>query len=136
MFSFFSKTKSNDDPKSLQEAVLHIKRLEKKIQHMEEGLQACQLEVNRAISRVATVRYNPFREIGGNQSFSIALLNTQGEGVVLTSHYGRDMTRMYAKQIHEGSSSHSLSTEEQDAIDIALERKQEGPTKNNRRKHA
>ena len=62
------------------------------------------------------VVFNPFGEIGGDQSFSIALVDSKESGVVITSHYGKDIQRIYAKPIKEGESEYSLSTEEEEAI--------------------
>ncbi|MDP3982226.1 MAG: DUF4446 family protein [bacterium] len=122
MISFFKKEQPNNDPKSLKEAVLAIHRLEKRIQNMEEELRGYRQDLEKTVGKVAMVRYNPFREVGSDQSFSIAFLNSLEEGVVLTSHYGRDMTRMYAKQIRGGASPHPLSVEEQNVVDMALGR--------------
>jgi hypothetical protein len=59
--------------------------------------------------------------VGGRLSFSCALLDDEGTGVVLTSINGRQETRVYAKPVTAGTSSYNLSTEEQEAIRQALE---------------
>ena len=55
-----------------------------------------------AFQRVGLVRYNPFEETGGNQSFALALLDADGDGWVLSSLHARSGTRVYAKAITAG----------------------------------
>ncbi|HEV8697848.1 MAG TPA: DUF4446 family protein [Candidatus Limnocylindrales bacterium] len=70
----------------------------------------------RAFQRVGLVRFNPFEDTGGNQSFALALLDAEGNGWVLSSLHARSGTRVYAKAIHEGRSEGALSDEEAAAI--------------------
>lgn len=65
------------------------------------------------------VRYNPFPDVGGDQSFSIALTDTHGNGCVLTSLYRHDTTRIYAKPLQNWTSTYPLTDEEQEAIALA-----------------
>jgi hypothetical protein len=74
-----------------------------------------------ALQKIGVVRFNPFQDSGGDQSFAIALLDQGGTGVVLSSLHGRAETRIFAKQVTNGRSKHSLSDEEQQAIRAALE---------------
>lgn len=73
-----------------------------------------------ALQKVGVVRFNPFQDSGGDQSFAIALLDQAGSGVVVSSLHGRAETRIFAKQIANGRSRHALSDEEQQAIRTAL----------------
>ena len=70
----------------------------------------------RAFQRVGLVRFNPFEETGGNQSFALALLDAEGDGWVLSSLHARSGTRVYAKAIRGGRSDAALSEEEAAAI--------------------
>ena len=70
----------------------------------------------RAFQHVGLVRFNPFEDTGGNQSFALALLDAAGNGWVLSSLHARSGTRVYAKAIHEGRSDGALSDEEAAAI--------------------
>lgn len=70
----------------------------------------------RAIRDVAIVRYDALQEMGGQLSFSLALLNAVGDGVIVTSINGRTETRTYAKIIRGGEPTHPLSPEEERAI--------------------
>ncbi len=70
----------------------------------------------RAFQRVGLVRFNPFEDTGGNQSFALALLDAEGNGWVLSSLHSRNGTRVYAKAIRGGRSEAALSDEESSAI--------------------
>ncbi len=69
-----------------------------------------------AVRRIGLVRYDAFGDMGGRLSWSLALLDDSGEGVVLTSIHGRSEARTYAKNINAWSSDQQLSPEEQDAV--------------------
>lgn len=73
----------------------------------------------KAFQRVGLVRYNPFEETGGNQSFALALLDAAGDGWVLSSLHARSGTRVYAKAIKAGRADAGLSEEETAAIQQA-----------------
>lgn len=72
------------------------------------------------IQRVGLVRYDAFEDMGGRLSFSLALLDAHGDGVVVTSINGRQDTRCYAKPVTTGTSSFNLSDEEVEAIAQAM----------------
>jgi hypothetical protein len=74
----------------------------------------------RAIQRVGLVRFNPFEDTGGNQSFALALTDAKGDGLVVSSLHTRTGTRVYAKSIAGGRSDGALSDEEQQALRLAL----------------
>jgi hypothetical protein len=73
----------------------------------------------RTFQRVGLVRFNPFEETGGNQSFALALLDAAGDGWVLSSLHARSGTRVYAKAIKGGRGDAALSDEETEAIQQA-----------------
>lgn len=70
----------------------------------------------RAVRDVAVVRYDALEEMAGQLSFSVAMLNSHGDGVVFTSINGRTETRTYAKVVADGQGVHQLSPEEQQAV--------------------
>lgn len=99
-----------------------VEQTERQQQQIEEALERIeQLEQLSEITfqKSGLVRFNPFKQTGSNQSFSIALLNAENDGFVITSLYGREENRVYAKPIKEGESSYSLSEEEQQALNQA-----------------
>jgi len=72
------------------------------------------------IQKVGLVRYNPFSQTGGNQSFSLALLNGKGEGLVISSFHRREETRVYTKEVTKKTDNKLFSREEKEAIKKAL----------------
>ena len=73
------------------------------------------------VQKVGILRYNAFDDVGGEQSFSLALLDANATGVVISGLCGREETRVYAKQVKAGRSTHNLSDEEITAIARAIE---------------
>ena len=82
---------------------------------------AQEAELKRAFQRIGIVRFNPFEDTGGNQSFAIALLDTNGDGVVISSLHARSTTRIYAKAVKAGRTEAAASAEEAQALREALE---------------
>lgn len=72
------------------------------------------------VQRIGLVRFDAFDDMGGQLSFSAALIDARGDGVVITSINGRQDTRCYAKAVRGGVSQHNLAAEEQQAIERAL----------------
>jgi len=75
----------------------------------------------RSLQHIGMVRFNPFEDTGSDQSFAIALLDDRRDGVVISSLHGRANTRLFAKPVTDGASTHNLSDEEARAIRIAVE---------------
>ena len=78
--------------------------------------------VTHSVQHVGLVRYNPFQETGGDQSFALALLDKRGDGVVISSLHSRTVTRFYAKPVKGGASATSFSEEEAQAVQQAMGR--------------
>jgi hypothetical protein len=76
-------------------------------------------EVDTALRRVAVVRFDAFPDLAGRLSFSAAVLDQSGSGLVLTSIAGRSETRLYAKTVTAGGASDDLSPEEAQAVKAA-----------------
>ncbi len=74
------------------------------------------------LQHIGVVRYNAFDDVGSDLSFSIAIVDGEGDGLVISSLYGRDESRAYAKPVRRGESTYPLSPEERRAIAGALER--------------
>jgi hypothetical protein len=72
-----------------------------------------------ALQRVGIVRYNPFEETGGNQSFALALLAADDHGIIISSLHARSGTRVYAKAVTSGRPAGALSDEEAEALRLA-----------------
>jgi Protein of unknown function (DUF4446) len=108
----------------LQGQSQQIQRLERAIRALHGADKKQQTLIEGSVRNVALLRYDAFEDVGGRLSFSCALLDDHGDGVVLTSINGRQETRVYAKPVAQGTSSHNLSLEEEEAIRRALGEKQ------------
>jgi hypothetical protein len=86
---------------------------------LRSDLGAARADLSDALRHVAVVRYDAFGDMGGRMSFSAALLDDAGDGLVLTSINGRSETRTYAKGVKGGASDHTMSPEEAQAIAYA-----------------
>lgn len=98
----------------------YMGELEKSLKEVKEELSSFKKDMRKAVTKVGIVRFNPFGEAGGDQSFVIALLDQDNSGVVVTSHYLQAHNRVYGKPLENGKSSYTLSREEEEAIAKAL----------------
>jgi len=100
------KEKNSDLEERIKKAFLKIKNLE---------------DISEiTIRKVGIVRFNPFSDLGGNQSFTIAMLDNQNNGFLISSLFVKDGNRVYAKAIKQGKSDHLLSNEEIQALEKAI----------------
>jgi hypothetical protein len=90
---------------------------------LRQEVAALKAENAQALRHVAVIRYDAFTDTGGQLSWSMALLDDSGSGVVLTSIQGRNDSRSYAKNVADWSSETQLSPEEVDAISHARPRR-------------
>lgn len=89
------------------------------VQGLRQEVAALRAEARDALKHLAVVRYDAFGDMGGHLSWSLALLDDAGHGVVLTSIHGRSEARSYAKSISDWKCEQQLSPEEQEAITAA-----------------
>jgi len=113
---------------NLEEMLLHqskaVKALDADIQELFGISNRINALALRGLFKVGIVRFNPFRDVGGDQSFAIALLNGKNNGLTMSSLYTREGTRVYCKNITDGQSEkHPLTNEEKEAIKIAIGKK-------------
>jgi hypothetical protein len=97
-----------------------IQRLEGAVRQLAMGERRLGEFLEGAVQHVGVVRFDAFEDMGGRLSFSAALLDGHGDGVVITSINGRQDARCYAKRVENGTSIHNLSDEEEQAIREAL----------------
>lgn len=90
-----------------------IRQVHAEVQHLAEAFRS-------ALQRFAVYRYDAFEDMGGQLSFSAAILNDLGDGLVISCINGRQEARTYAKPVQAASSPYNLSPEEQEAIRLAL----------------
>jgi Protein of unknown function (DUF4446) len=89
-------------------------------QHLDGRLTGLETIVHGTIAHRALVRYDAYNELSGRQSVSIALLDGERSGIVLSCIHHRDQARVYAKQVHRGEGELELSPEEAEAVRLAL----------------
>jgi hypothetical protein len=91
------------------------------MEELKKLYEALEVRSRGSLQHVGVVRFNPFEDTGSDQSFAIALLDDRRDGIVLSSLHGRGQTRVFAKPVEGGESTHQLSDEESQAIRIAVE---------------
>jgi hypothetical protein len=97
-----------------------IERARDEVSTLRHALHTLDHSVARSVQCVGLVRFNPFQDTGGDQSFALALLDRGGDGVVVSSLHSRTGTRFYAKPVKGGTSHLSLSDEEVRAVSEAM----------------
>lgn len=93
-----------------------LKKLHLNQEQTENYLKEVEERLKKSLKQVGIVRFNPFNETGSNQSFSVALLDENGNGVVISALYSREQIRVYAKPVQNYKSEYTLSEEENEAI--------------------
>lgn len=108
------------DAKTLEDSfnylIEEVKRMNKNQEITEKTLHNFNSRIRKSLSGFKTIRFNPFPEAGGNQSFAIAILNEEGDGLILSSLYSREKMSVFAKPIKGGKSEFELSEEERRAL--------------------
>jgi len=87
---------------------------------LDARLRVAEQRLDGAVTHRALIRYDAYNEMSGHQSLSIALLDSNRSGIVLSSIHHRDQARLYAKQITAGTPELKLSPEEEEALRLAL----------------
>ncbi len=114
---FFAGTKA----KNLEEVMIKLGEQMREIQEAEDKIKnhliVVDQRLNKSIRSIETIRFNPFLDAGGNQSFAISFLNDEGDGVIMSSLYARDRMSIFAKPIVKGKSEFELSEEEKEVLE-------------------
>jgi hypothetical protein len=119
MALFKNKKEKNTDKKEfadLKEVAEYIESLENKMSKLSEEMKALKEASKFAVQKIGIIRFNPFSATGGDQSFAVALLDDNNDGVTITSIYSAHGCRVYSKPVVNGASEYTLSNEEKDAI--------------------
>lgn len=116
---FFLGKKAKDLEDTILSLGNDIRALRQAKENMEAELAEINSKLKKSIRGLETIRFNPFPDQGGNQSFAIGMLNEDGDGLVLSSLYSRERMSVFAKPIKGGKSEYELSIEEKDALEKA-----------------
>lgn len=103
----------------LETVLVNVGNTKSKIANVEEAMNKLEDEGGFHLQRMGIVRFNPFLDTGGNQSFTLALLDGNDNGIVMTSLYARAGNRWYVKEVTRGKAELALSKEEESAIQRA-----------------
>lgn len=96
-----------------------LRRTDEGLAELREARQTLAHHLEYCYQGLGLVRFNAFEGVGSDLSFSVALMDGRKDGVVLSTLFGRDESRVYAKPIHDGQSTYQLTTEEKEAIHLA-----------------
>ncbi len=102
---------------------------EKILQHHDARLKIAEAIAERSIHKIGFLRFNPFSETGGDNSFALTMLDRADTGVIISSLYTRDGVRVYAKAIEKGKPKNQLSEEETASLKQALQEHQKNDKK-------
>lgn len=116
----FSRGSRDDVITLLERHIAEVAALRDEVRRQEAYADRLRALIAKTVSKVGTVRYDAFEDMGGRLSFSLALLDEHGDGSVVSAMNGRVQTRTYAKPVVGGTSPHNLSAEEVEAIRLAL----------------
>lgn len=115
-----ARTNKKNLSEILEKILTDMEISKQQIEELQKKTEIQKIESLTHIQKVGLLRFNPFNEVGSDQSFVLALLNGENDGVVLTSLHGRTGTRWYGKTISKGQGKeHELSHEEKETIRIA-----------------
>lgn len=113
---FFHGSQAQDLEEVIAAEIQKLAKTEKTVEKIIEKLKSVDRMAHYSIQKVGVIRFNPFQDTGGDQSFAAALLDAHDNGIVISSLFGRDSLRIYAKPIEKGNSLYPLSDEEKEAI--------------------
>lgn len=114
---FFAGSNARNLESVIANLVLDLKNLEKSHAAAQKDIAGIEARLKTSLRGFQVVRFNPFRDAGGNQSFALALLNEEGDGLVLSSLYARERVSVFAKPVKNGSSPYDLTAEEKEVLE-------------------
>jgi hypothetical protein len=116
----FAGTKARNLEEMIVEVGKKVNQIEEMQEKIDKHLVVIDSRLDKSVRNIETVRFNPFIDAGSNQSFAIAMLNDEGNGVVMSSLYARDRMSIFAKPIVRGKSEFELSSEEKEVLSKAI----------------
>lgn len=105
----------------LQAYMSRVEEVERKNKKTSEQVKELDNDLTKCIQKVGIVRYSAFKDTGSDLSFALALLDENNDGVVLNGIYSREMSNIYAKPVKQGESTYTVSEEEAQAIEKAIQ---------------
>ena len=105
----------------LENYMYRVERVEKQNGEINSIIKGMDKDLEKCIQKIGMVRYNAFKDVGSDLSFTLAMLDENDDGIVLNGIYSREMSNIYAKPVEKGKSKYTLSEEEKEAIKKAVE---------------
>lgn len=104
----------------LETYMYRVDKIEKQNAEISNQVKMLDMDLTKCIQKVGIVRYSAFKDMGSDLSFALALLDENNDGIVLNGIYSREMSNIYAKPIKNGQSTYTMSEEEAEAIQKAI----------------
>ena len=111
-YDYFTQGKEANIDVVLTDTLTELHKTQAELAVLQEKHAKLQAQVQGCLQNVKLIRYDAFDAMGGEMSYSLLLTDAKKDGILLTSIYGRDESRSYAKDIKEGKSSYPLAEEE------------------------
>jgi hypothetical protein len=119
MDKLFTDEEGQDLAEPLEALVSRMDASDEHVQQLQGDMAQLVSGLPNSIQAIGLVRFQAFMDYGGDQSFALAIADAAGDGVIISSIFARDGTRVYAKPLTGWTSSYSLSFEEEEAINQA-----------------
>ena len=116
---FLARSKNKIPEALLLEHAKELEGLKHETEKLGQSLEVMKTNSLRSVQKIGIVRFNPFSDSGGDQSFAIVLLDGHDNGLVVSSIYSQGRPLVYAKPIEKGNSRYPLSGEERKALEKA-----------------
>ena len=113
--------KGKNIEEDLENYMYRVEKVEKQNAEITNYIKTLDEDLTKCIQKVGIVRYNAFKDTGSDLSFTLALLDEHNDGVVLNGIYSREMSNIYAKPIKNGKSTYTMSEEETQAVQKAID---------------
>lgn len=104
----------------LETYMYRVEKVEKQNMEITNYMRNIEKDLTKCIQKIGIVRYSAFKDTGSDLSFTLALLDEHNDGVVLNGIYSREMSNIYAKPVKAGKSTYTMSEEEKQAVQKAM----------------
>ena len=119
-YDFFTQGDDKNWDEILTQTLTEVRVAKAELDELNQRHQAMREQMKGCVQKVKLMRYNAFSDTGSNLSYSLAVLDENNNGVVLSSLYGREDNRSYAKPVENGKSTYQLSDEEKDVLEQVM----------------
>ena len=124
LYRTYDRFMRGKDMESMEDTIMaqfdRIQELEQSDDEKRKQIREIRKNLETVYQKTGVVKYDAFRELSGNLSYAVALLDKQNCGILINSMYSREGSYSYIKEIKDGKSSINLSEEEQKALDLAV----------------